>query len=131
LTLKKPPPLVPSCLIATCEAAGPCGSAWAVTVSFFSGSLSFAGIVTSTDCSSGTSTALPKFCTTPCDTSASASTNESGSSTYSVERVRSTQKLPIPPDCLRTKPRMNATTTAMPVAAERKFCTLSPSICVR
>ena len=23
LTLKKPPPLVPSCLIATCEAAGP------------------------------------------------------------------------------------------------------------
>ena len=28
LTLKKPPPLVPSCLIATCDAAGPSASVW-------------------------------------------------------------------------------------------------------
>ncbi len=28
LTLKKPPPLVPSCLIAICEAAGPSASVW-------------------------------------------------------------------------------------------------------
>ncbi len=31
LTLKKPPPLVPSCLIAICEAAGPTASACSVT----------------------------------------------------------------------------------------------------
>ena len=28
LTLKKPPPLVPSCLIAICEAAGPSARVW-------------------------------------------------------------------------------------------------------
>ena len=28
LTLKKPPPFVPSCLIASCEAAGPIASVW-------------------------------------------------------------------------------------------------------
>ncbi len=28
LALKKPPPLVPSCLMATCEAAGPPGMDW-------------------------------------------------------------------------------------------------------
>ena len=27
-TLKKPPPFVPSCLIAICEAAGPSASVW-------------------------------------------------------------------------------------------------------
>ena len=34
LTLKKPPPLVPSCLIAICEAPGPSASvcSWPVTV---------------------------------------------------------------------------------------------------
>ena len=31
----------------------------------------------------------------------------------------------------RAKPRMTATATAMPVAAERKFCTVSPAIWVR
>ena len=31
LTLKKPPPLVPSCLMAICEAAGPSGSTCSVT----------------------------------------------------------------------------------------------------
>ncbi len=33
--------------------------------------------------------------------------------------------------CRRAKPRINATSTAMPEAADRKFCTASPSICVR
>ena len=28
LTLKKPPPFVPSCLMAICEAAGPSASVW-------------------------------------------------------------------------------------------------------
>ena len=31
----------------------------------------------------------------------------------------------------RTKPRISATSTAMPVAAETKFCTVRPSIWVR
>ena len=44
-------------------------------------------------------------------------------------RVMSNQKLPIDEDCRRTKPRINATRTAMPEAADRKFCTASPSIC--
>ena len=42
----------------------------------------------------------------------------------------STQKLPIVPVRLRENPRMSATSTAMPVAAETKFCTVSPSIWV-
>ena len=46
-------------------------------------------------------------------------------------RVRSTQKLPIVWAERRVKPRINATSTAMPVAADTKFCTVSPSICVR
>jgi hypothetical protein len=55
----------------------------------------------------------------------------SGSRTYSVLRVMSTQKLPTPDALRRTKPRMSAISTAMPVAADRKFWTARPSICVR
>jgi hypothetical protein len=57
--------------------------------------------------------------------------SDSGSSTYSRDAVRSTQKLPI--DCVprRAKPRISANATTMPVAADRKFCTASASICVR
>ncbi len=32
LALKKPPPLVPSILMASCEATGPCAMVWVVTV---------------------------------------------------------------------------------------------------
>ena len=39
LTLKKPPPLVPSCLMAICEAAGPTASTCCVTA------LPFASVV--------------------------------------------------------------------------------------
>ena len=35
LALKKPPPLVPSCLIAICEAAGPTAMTCSVSVDFF------------------------------------------------------------------------------------------------
>ena len=45
--------------------------------------------------------------------------------------MRSTQKLPMLFADARAKPRMTATVTAMPVAAETKFCTVSPVICVR
>ncbi len=43
----------------------------------------------------------------------------------------STQKLPTVVAFWRAKPRMSATTTAMPVAADRKFCTVSAAIWVR
>ena len=46
-------------------------------------------------------------------------------------RVRSTQKLPTLRAEARAKPRITATATAMPVAAETKFCTVSPAIWVR
>ncbi len=46
-------------------------------------------------------------------------------------RVRSTQKLPIVETERRASPRMNAARVAMPVAAETKFWTVSPSIWVR
>ncbi len=46
-------------------------------------------------------------------------------------RTRSTQKLPIAPAWRRVKPRISATSTAMPVAADTKFWTVRPSICVR
>ncbi len=71
LTLKKPPPLVPSCLMATCEAAGPTAIVCVVMVveSARKGSSS----VTSRDAA--------MVCTTPCDTSSSDSTTASGSNT--------------------------------------------------
>ena len=46
-------------------------------------------------------------------------------------RVRSTQKLPSVDVVLREMPRMSATITAMPDAAQTKFCTASADICVR
>ena len=46
-------------------------------------------------------------------------------------RTRSTQKLPIVSDCRRTRPRTNAIATEIPTAADTKFCTVSPAICVR
>ena len=46
-------------------------------------------------------------------------------------RVRSTQKFPIVRWPRRVMPRMIATTTAMPAAAETKFWTVKPSIWVR
>ncbi len=50
---------------------------------------------------------------------------------YSVQRVTSTQKLPIVRAVCRTMPRMRTITTTIPDAAERKFCTASPAICTR
>ena len=61
--------------------------------------------------------------------STSATTSEIGTSTYSSVRVTSTQKLPSAAPERRAKPRMTAATTAMPTAAETKFCTARPAIC--
>ncbi len=68
---------------------------------------------------------------TPCETSTRETTIESGSRIYSVLRVRSTQKLPSIFVEWRASPRINRASTAMPPAAETKFCTVRPSICVR
>ena len=62
-----------------------------------------------------------KFCTTPCETRTNAYTMQAGSSTQSVVRVRSTQKLPMVSFSRRAMPRMNAMASAMPTAAETKL----------
>ena len=72
-----------------------------------------------------------KFWITPWLTSARARISDSGSSTYSVLRTMSVQKLPSVALQWRASPRINANSTAMPVAADTKFCTVSASICVR
>ena len=61
LTLKKPPPLVPSCLIATCEATGPSARVW----------LAPSRVVTLT--------AWPSVCRTPWETRIRVTTKASGS----------------------------------------------------
>ena len=48
-----------------------------------------------------------------------------------MPRTRSTQKLPSSPVRLRANPRTRAIATAMPTAAETKFCTARPAICTR
>ena len=45
--------------------------------------------------------------------------------------VKSTQKLPIVSEFLRVKPLIKAKSAATPTDAERKFCNVIPSICVR
>ena len=72
---------------------------------------------------------LAKFCTTPPIISTTAATIDSGSRMRTTARVRSTQKLPTRSVCSRVNPRISATATARPTAADRKFCTASPAIC--
>ena len=43
-------------------------------------------------------------------------------------RVTSAQKLPTPAASRRAKPRMNANASAIPVAADRKLCSVSATI---
>ncbi|MNP80463.1 hypothetical protein D3C76_1785780 [compost metagenome] len=57
--------------------------------------------------------------------------SEIGSSTYSVTRNISIQALPIVALERRVKARINAKATAIPVAADRKFCTARPAIWLR
>jgi hypothetical protein len=72
-----------------------------------------------------------KFWTIPCETKKRPNTIEMGSSTRMTVRVRSTQKFPIVALRLRTSPRMRATATAIPTAADTKFWTASPAIWVK
>jgi hypothetical protein len=73
----------------------------------------------------------PKFWITPPATSASAATNAIGSRIRTIPRTRSTQKLPIESACRLANPRTSAIATAMPTAAETKFCTARPPVCTR
>ena len=48
-----------------------------------------------------------------------------------MPRVRSTQKLPMRSDDDRAKPRTSATATAIPTAADMKFCMVRLVICTK
>ena len=113
LALKKPPPLVPSILITSWEATGPCAMSC----------LPPSSVVTSVY--------ADRFCGTPCHTMTRPTTMQIGSSRYNTQRVRSTQKLPTLFADRRENPRISASASAMPVAALRKLCTVSPAICTR
>ena len=109
--LKNPPPFVPSSLMTSCEATGPPGRFCVLPASVV------------------ISVKPLKFCTTPPAIRMIAPTIASGSSSRNDPRNRSTQKLPIVPDLRRAKPRTRATATAMPTAADTKFCTARPASC--
>ena len=113
LALKKPPPLVPNCLMTSCDATGPC----AMTC-----------LAPSTVCT--TSYGL-RFCTTPCDTRNTAPTTAMGNKTHRVARTMSTQKLPRVSFSFCATPRMNAIAIAMPTAADTKLWYARPAICVK
>ena len=70
-----------------------------------------------------------KFWIAPHATSTIAPITEIGSRMRTVPRTRSAQKLPSSPVRERAKPRTSATATAMPTAAETKFCTARPPVC--
>ena len=111
--MKNPPPFVPSCLIETWLATGPPGIACVLPATVW------------------TSLKPLVFWIIPQAMKTIANTNASGSRTRSVVRTRSTQKLPIVRFPTRDNPRISATITAMPAAAETKFWTVSPTIWVR
>ena len=50
---------------------------------------------------------------------------------HACARTRSTQKLPIVAERRRASPRIRATATERPTAADTKFCTARPAIWVR
>ncbi len=75
-----------------------------------------------------TSVPAVRFCTMPAAMNTIVPSTAIGRSTRITRRVRSTQKLPSRSLRLRARPRITATATAMPTAADRKFWTASPAI---
>ena len=111
LALKKPPPLVPISLMASCDATGPPSACWVPPARV------------------AISVCADRFWITPMAISTTATTTDSGSRIRTTVRTRSDQKLPTRPSAAeRARPRISATTTAMPTAADRKFCTAKPAI---
>ena len=90
LAPRKPPPLVPRCLMETKEAMGPMAMVWKVPSRVFNTTLE------------------SKFWGTPCHTSNRPPTMENGSSRRVVMRVRSAKKLPTSSLVLPVSPRINA-----------------------
>jgi hypothetical protein len=78
-----------------------------------------------------TSVPPERFCTMPAATNTIAPITATGSRIRTTIRTRSTQKLSSSVVRRRAKPRTSATATAMPTAADPKFCTASPAICTR
>src|ERR1035438_7913360 len=95
--------------MASCEASGPCGSV----------------------CTAPSTVATLvygwKFWIAPCETNSNAPTTESGNRTYTVERTKSTQKLPSVCAEWRANPRTSASATQIPVAADQKLC-VAPAV---
>ena len=112
--MKKPPPLVPSSLMTSWLATGP-----PVIVC-----CPPASVLMTWSCNA-------KFWITPPAIRMIAPMIEMGSRMRMVPRTRSTQKLPSSVAFRRARPRMNAIATAMPTAADTKFCTDRPAICTR
>jgi hypothetical protein len=111
LALKKPPPFVPSCLMASCEATGPPRTSWLPPAT-----------VVIASCGR-------KFWMTPPATRRIAATNAMGRRIRTLARTRSDQKFPTRPSVSdRENPRTSAMATAMPTAPETKFWTASPII---
>ncbi len=111
--MKNPPPFVPSILIDSWLATGPPG---------------IFCVAPATVC---TSVKPWRFWITPVAMRMIANTNAIGSRMRSAVRIRSTQKLPTVRFPARESPRMSATITAMPAAADTKFWTVRPTIWVR
>ena len=128
--LKNPPPLVPSSLMISCDATGPCAITCRVTAVVVARPAASVVVTVWGSTSTARSNGL-RFCTTPCDTSTSEPARHSGRSTHSDARVRSTQKLPSVALSRRAIPLTNATARAMPTAADMKFWYARPAICVK
>ncbi len=123
--LKYPPPLLPSSLIASWLATSPPG-----TVGFAAGFPPT--VVATSERSTGVMLCWPwKFWMTPWLRKKMASTKLSGNRIRVTARVMSTQKLPIVADRRRARPRIIATATASPTAADMKFWKTIPTVCVK
>ena len=108
LAFRVPPPFVPSSLIASWLAKGPPGMDWVA-------------------CSSVVAFSGPRSVwIAPWLTMTTAMTTHRGSRIRTTPRTRSTQKLPMVADRRRARPRIRATATVRPTAAETKFCTARP-----
>ncbi len=72
-----------------------------------------------------------KFWIAPPAISTIAASAQTGSRIRTTVRTRSTQKLPSWSVFFRAKPRTTAIATAIPTAADTKFCTARPDIWTR
>ena len=116
-TLKKPPPFVPSCLIAICEAAGPSGSSCSVTGL----PVRVGGRVEQRHRLVGARSSAPRPAR-PAPARARARAAAGRRACCARGRPRSCRSRR---RARARMPRISATSTAMPVAAETKFCTVS------